>query len=363
MMKLTRVIRGLAIVVGIALAQPVWSATLPTVVISATDSAASESGRDPAVLTVSRSGTPITTALVVSYSVTGTATNGSDYDALARTISIPAGQMSATITLRPVDDSVVEPTETAIVTLATSPKYNLGSKKSATIQITDNDVKAVLPVLMVIANQDFYYREYSETRTSLLQAGIKVTVAAARRVQSYPHSGSGQGTDGGVVMPDIDLASANAANYSAIVFVGGWGASSYQYAFTGTYSNAAYNGTSATRTRVNQLINDFRSQGKYVTAICHGVSVLAWARVSGQSPVNGHSVAGYHGQAPQSSVAGSTTSEWHINQNGGRMFASGSLGTPNTVADDVYVDGKIITAENYDTASTFGKIVAQQLLK
>jgi putative intracellular protease/amidase len=164
-------------------------------------------------------------------------------------------------------------------------------------------------------------------------------------------------------MPDLDLATANASNYSAIVFVGGWGASSYQYAFSGTYANSAYNGTAAVRTRVNQLINDFRTQGKHVTAICHGVTVLAWARANGQSLLQGRSVCGYHGTAPQSNVPGSTTSEWHIQQNGGSMFASGSIGNPGTVADDVWIDGKIITAENYDTASRFGQVLAQELKK
>ncbi len=33
---------------------------------------------------------------------------------------------------------------------------------------------------------------------------------------------------------------------------------------------------------------------------------------------------------------------------------SGSIGNVNTVADDVWVDGKIITAENFDSASHFG---------
>jgi hypothetical protein len=36
------------------------------------------------------------------------------------------------------------------------------------------------------------------------------------------------------------LGGADAADYSAIVFVGGWGSSSYQYAFSGTYYNSAY---------------------------------------------------------------------------------------------------------------------------
>jgi putative intracellular protease/amidase len=331
--------------------------------VSAPDPSAAEAGRDPAVFTVMRTGGPTTQPLTVAYTMSGTATNGSDYTALPGSVTIAAGQTSASITLVPVDDSVADPNETAVLTLSARSNYRIGATGSATARITDNDRATLLPVLMVIANVDFYYREYSETRASLVQAGIPVTVAAAQRVQSYPHANSGQGADGGVVMPDIDLASADASKYSAIVFVGGWGASSYQYAFSGTYSNGNYNGSAATRAKASQLVNDFTSQGKYVTAICHGVSVLAWARVNGQSPLKGRRVAGYHGAAPQSSISGSTTSEWHIQQNGGSMFPSGSLGVPSTVSDDVWVDGKIITAENYDTAARFGQVIAQQLLK
>ena len=35
--------------------------------------------------------------------------------------------------------------------------------------------------------------------------------------------------------PDLPLSAVNAADYSAIVFVGGWGSSQYQYGFAGTY--------------------------------------------------------------------------------------------------------------------------------
>lgn len=331
--------------------------------VTATDPSASESMRDPAVFTLTRTGSAVG-ALTVAYTVSGTATNYTDYAGLTGKATFVAGQSSATVVVTPVDDSIVDPDETVVLTVIAQTEYRTGSSSSATARIADNDVKKTIsPVLMVIANTDFYYREYSETRAELVKAGVPVAVAAAQRAQCVPHPGSGQGADGGVVMPDLDLANANAANYSAIVFVGGWGASSYQYAFTGTYQNGNYNGTVAVRTRVNQLINDFQSQGKYVTAICHGVSVLAWARVNGKSPIAGRNVAGYHGAAPTSSIAAATTSEWHIQQNGATMFGSGAIGNPATVADDVYVDGKLITAENYDTASRFGQVIAQQLLK
>ena len=52
----------------------------------------------------------------------------------------------------------------------------------------------------------------------------------------------------------------------------------------------------------------------------------------------------------------------HIEANGATQFHSGSIGDPTTVEDDVYIDGNIITAENYDSAYAFGNVVAEQIL-
>lgn len=213
-----------------------------------------------------------------------------------------------------------------------------------------------LPVLMVIANQDFYYQEYGDTRQSLEAAGLEVVVAATTTEVSRPHANSGQGADGGFVTPDLALTDVNADDYSAIVFVGGWGASSYQYAFEGTYNNSGYNSTDALKTTVNDLINDFVEQDKYVAAICHGVSVLAYARVDGASLLEGKTVSAWAGSAPTSDERIYTTRD-NIELNGGTMVESGSVGDPTTVADDVIVDGRIITAENYDAAAMFGHII------
>src|SRR5262245_6796813 len=46
---------------------------------------------------------------------------------------------------------------------------------------------APLPVLMVIANRDFYYKEYADTRTSLESEGMRVVVAAATTQRAIPH--------------------------------------------------------------------------------------------------------------------------------------------------------------------------------
>jgi hypothetical protein len=102
-------------------------------------------------------------------------------------------------------------------------------------------------VLLVIANRDFFYREYADPRAEMEKAGIKVTVAAGHKSACTPHSGSGEGADRGIVQPDLALKDAKAADYDAILFAGGWGSSAYQFAFPGRYDNSAYNGEKAVR--------------------------------------------------------------------------------------------------------------------
>lgn len=111
----------------------------PTVTITATDNTATENPLTTGYFTVTRTGST-TSALTVSYSVSGTATAGSDYNSLSGSVTIPAGSTSATITVTPINDTVVESDETVIVTLNTNSAYNRGSPYSATVTITSDDV-------------------------------------------------------------------------------------------------------------------------------------------------------------------------------------------------------------------------------
>ncbi|MDX1945343.1 MAG: cadherin domain-containing protein [Pirellulaceae bacterium] len=231
-------------------------------------------------------------------------------------------------------------------------------------------VLAPLPVLMVIADQrDFYYQEYGDTRAAIEAAGISVRVAATTTAPSTPHPNSGQGTTSGIVTPNLALSQANAADYSAIVFVGGWGSSMYQYAFTGDYQNNAYDGDAATKATVNRLISDFAAQDKFVTAICHGVTVLAWARVNGQSPLAGKTVSVPWVGSPAVNVGGVFYAGGQLSQyqqvvaNGATANTRpGQYGTAGTATDDVVVDGRVITAENWDSAALFGRTIAQGVI-
>lgn len=238
------------------------------------------------------------------------------------------------------------------------------SSKSSTKSATKSaDGKRVL---IVIANQDFFYREYADPRAEFERAGFQVTVAAGRRTPCRPHPNSGQSGGDGTVMPDLALADVNAKDYDTMLFSGGWGSSAYQFAFNGRYNNPHYNGEQPVKARVNQLINDFLKQGKYVCALCNAVSVLAWARVDGQSPLKGKTVCAptrqaapgiYNGQPAQPSC------RWHPEANGAILSPAGALGRPGTAEDDVTVDGQIVTGEDDISARAMGRKIVELLSK
>lgn len=227
-------------------------------------------------------------------------------------------------------------------------------------------------VLMVIANTHFWYREYAEPRAALEAAGIQVDVAAARAVTSYPHAGSGYTDADGAVRPDLSIADAllvardEPERWSAIVFVGGWGASSYQYAYGGTYLEPAYNGSPAVRQDVSELIGLFVERDRWVTALCHGVTVLAYARVDGHGLLEGRTVVAWPGYAPaevgRDGSAVQRLTRAHVEANGALVLPTNSVGDPRRSDDDVVVDGRIITGESFDAAAAFGSVLAGKVL-
>lgn len=219
-------------------------------------------------------------------------------------------------------------------------------------------------VLIVIANRDFFYREYADPREELEKAGAKVTVAAGKKERCTPHAGSGEGRDGGVVRPDLALSEVKASNFDAILFSGGWGASSYQFAFTGRYDEASYNGDREIKAAANKVIHDFVKADKYVAALCNGVSVLAWARVESKSPLKGKRVCAPVREAPAGIYDGrraQPSCRWHAEANGAILSPPGSLGKPETAEDDVLIDGKIITGEDDISARQMGLKLVQVL--
>jgi hypothetical protein len=171
---------------------------LPTLSIVATDAAAAETTisqtANTGTYTISRTGST-TAALVVSLSYSGSATSGSDYSSLPTQVTIPSGQSSVTLTVRPSDDSLSESSESVIATLQSSSAYNLDSSRTgATVTIADND--RVLPTISLQATdsvaaetrvgQTVNRGQYQVTRTGSTASSLTVYYAV-----------SGSATNGG----------------------------------------------------------------------------------------------------------------------------------------------------------------------
>ncbi len=119
-----------------------------TVSIAATDAVGSEPGADNGLFTVTLAGGKLapTGGITVNYTVSGTATAGTDYTALTGTVTIPAGASSATILVDVLDDNIVEAAETVIVALTSTNHAAVTvdrANNAATVTINDDDPTTV----------------------------------------------------------------------------------------------------------------------------------------------------------------------------------------------------------------------------
>ena len=113
---------------------------------------------DTARFTVRRAADDTNAAIKVQYQISGTASNGVDYQQLSGEVTIPAGASSADIVVIPIDDNLPEDTETVVLTLtAPCPQclfanppcmiavpidgdcYRIGPHDQAVAYIRDND--------------------------------------------------------------------------------------------------------------------------------------------------------------------------------------------------------------------------------
>ncbi|MGH8458237.1 MAG: reprolysin-like metallopeptidase, partial [Nevskiales bacterium] len=112
---------------------------------------AENAGAVPVVVKLSAASTQDVT---VQYSVAGSSTAVSPDDfslTPANSITIPAGQTQASITANIVDDTLVEPTETVILTLSAPTNATLGAITQHTLSITDNDSPPPPPKVEFVA--------------------------------------------------------------------------------------------------------------------------------------------------------------------------------------------------------------------
>ena len=121
----------------------------PTVAVSVSPASVAEDGATNLVYTFTLSN-PSAFATTVNYTLSGSATNGTDYtgSALTGTVTIPAGSTTATITIDPTTDTTFEGNETVIATITSASSNSVAltaTTAAATGTITDDD----LPTLSI----------------------------------------------------------------------------------------------------------------------------------------------------------------------------------------------------------------------
>ena len=141
---------------------PVAQCGVNELAVAKTTDGAEVNGATPSqgVLTVSQ-GRISTQPTTVAYSVTGTATSGTDFTALSGSVTIPVGDTSATVPVSILEDVLIEGDETIVVTLTgitsgdlTTQLSTTASQLTASMTITDDDFATVL-----ISNDDLLATE------------------------------------------------------------------------------------------------------------------------------------------------------------------------------------------------------------
>lgn len=122
---------------------PLPPLALPTVTLGVSRASAAEDGATNLVYTFTRTGST-SSALSVNYSLAGTATSGIDYSGIAgtgstRTVTFAAGSATATVTVDPIADSLVESNETVALALVAGSGYTIGTSGAVTVSLVNDD--------------------------------------------------------------------------------------------------------------------------------------------------------------------------------------------------------------------------------
>jgi Calx-beta domain/Domain of unknown function (DUF4114)/RTX calcium-binding nonapeptide repeat (4 copies)/von Willebrand factor type A domain len=133
-------LKKLIAIVGAPRVEP----TQPSVAVIATDPGAAETTTgetaNPGKFLLTRTG-DLSQSLTVAYTLSGNATNGSDYQNLTGTVTFEAGKDRAIVNVNILDDNIAEGIETVTLTLAANPQYTLDPSNADTIFIFDNELQ------------------------------------------------------------------------------------------------------------------------------------------------------------------------------------------------------------------------------
>lgn len=150
----------------------------PTVDVIALDATATEGGADTGTFSITRTGAT-DQPLTVSFGISGTASNGLDYEAVPESVVIPAGASSAEVAVTPLDDLLDEGSESVTLTLLADPFYVAGAA-SASVEILDVVHTLVsVQVLDAAATEGADGASFSIARTGPLSEPLTVMLGIA----------------------------------------------------------------------------------------------------------------------------------------------------------------------------------------
>ncbi|WP_414661300.1 DUF1800 family protein [Horticoccus sp. 23ND18S-11] len=124
---------------------------LSTVSVAATVPSTDSTALTPVVFTFSRVGL-INSPVTVSYTVDGTATAGTDFQALPGQVTIPAGASSATVSLVPKANPANTNNRTATLTITPNLSYGVGTNDRAGVTIFANSGSLYVSTLRALPN-------------------------------------------------------------------------------------------------------------------------------------------------------------------------------------------------------------------
>ncbi|MGM9500767.1 beta strand repeat-containing protein [Desertifilum tharense IPPAS B-1220] len=152
----------------------------PSVNITATTNASEPNTSGNVVLTLSQAAPA--GGITINYTTDGTATNGTDYETLSGSVTIPEGETTATISITPLDDNQVESDETINITLIAGTGYTLGTTTTTTVTLADDDSTIT----------------FSSANYTIDEAGVPVAEIILNRTgaTTFPASVEVQFTDG-----------------------------------------------------------------------------------------------------------------------------------------------------------------------
>ena len=171
---------------------------LPTITLAVSPSSVTEDGTANLIYTFTRTGAT-TSALTVNYGITGTA-DGSDYTGATpgtgKTITFAAGASTATLTIDPTVDTIIESDETVALTLATGTGYTIGTTTAVTGTITNDDFPTItLAVSPSSVTEDGTTNLiYTFTRTGATTSALTVNYDITGTANSSDYTGATPGT-------------------------------------------------------------------------------------------------------------------------------------------------------------------------